>query len=152
MNMSKKERISIESELVRDLAIRAGILKGGITFLDEDIKVELDTEIESPTKSDYEQLLKLLDEILKNLTNNKMTEYKKYISKEIIDACYEQDENNPSEQDYQSLYEDLSVKKIYVSLDAFVLTLRAKKTFKSSDIIFQVNLPEYEIDDCYIDM
>ena len=150
--MSKRERISIESELVKDLAIRAGMLKGKTTLLGEDIKVELDTEIESPTKSDYEQLLKLLDEILKNLTNGKMAEYNKYISKEIINACYEQDENSSSEQDYQSLYEDLSIKKIYVSLDAFVVTLRAKKTFKSSDVIFQVNLPEYEIDDCYVDM
>ena len=150
--MSKKEKIDIESNLIEGLVIREGMLKGKCTLLSEEIKVELDTELDSPQKSDYEQLLTSFRDTLKYLTESKVSEYKKYISQEITDACYEQDDYSATEQDYQSLYDELCIKKIYFSLEAFVLTLRAKKIFKSSDIIFQVNLPEYEIDDCYIDM
>ena len=145
-----KQNIVLKTDIIQNLTLKDNRAKGDFSFMGNNVKIELDTELEFPEQQDYEKLIAQLNNFTKYFTNTKISEYKAIVAKEIIDSVYQQDDYIPKEKDYEKLYNEFIFKKIYVTNDAFILTFKAKKMFKGNNLSLQISYPDFEIEEVEI--
>lgn len=123
-----------------------GVLEGTIQMAGEEIVVNIDLENDSAKMADFKGLIAEVEKFAAYFTKEKQAEVKQDIAKVVIDGAFEQEDEEPTDEDYQSLQDDLQLADVYAFDGGFVLTYSADESFPESDIVAQLN-EDYAIDE-----
>lgn len=142
---------SFESDFIKEIAIKDNMLSGLVFLpaLNKLLPLEIDPAIDSPKPVDFDTLIKEGRRLIEYLHPESLQMLKDFLSREITESAYEQENHQPTAQDFTALSQDLDLVKISVFPDGFMLDYRSATIFADSEIKVQLN-QAFNVDDIAI--
>jgi hypothetical protein len=139
------------SKYILQAHIEENILKGKILLAGSEklVSIEIDPENGGASTGDFNEMAAAAKKLATYLSPKKLNEITSSVSLEITDSAYEQDDHQPSTEETDVLTKELSLVKITVFPEGFMLHYHAEKTFPGSEINVQLDT-DFSIDDIAI--
>ena len=142
---------SFESDFIKEVSIKDNMLSGLVFLpaLNKLLPLEIDPEIDHPKPVDFDKLIKEGRRLIEYLHPESLQMLKDFLSREITESAYEQEDHPPTAQDFTALSQDLDLVKIAVFPNGFVLDYKSTTIFADSEIKVQLN-QAFNVDDIAI--
>ncbi len=135
----------------KNLKLEDDVVTGKYDFYDREVNVEFDLEEDEAEMEDFSELISDADGWIENFSQEKLSQLKTEIAKELTDSAYTDSDYKPTEEDYKNLQEELTLTDIRFFPDEVIsLVFKAKKEYPDMDIYCQID-KEFQVEDLFVE-